>query len=221
MSEFLKNLQSFVSANYLVVLIVVICAVLITVTILLGLNKLMRRVNTMHKLTTANTARAQKAKVDATMSMNNSIMLLALVYELCMSDHASAENILTFMRTNLPVMDLTTIKDMDPYRLNAMLSIMDEPTTDKIKDLVSELTKDLDGVASDSFNKSVEDYRDAMVKLKKDQQLIEASVNTHESKVSHDNRVKKVREELRLKDHTYITDRVVDLFSDKSVPSMV
>ena len=85
MNDMWRTLQSFISDNYLVVLIVVICAVLITVTTMIGLGNLMNRVYKLHKLTARNTARMQTAKVNEKMSMNNSVMLLSLVYELCMS----------------------------------------------------------------------------------------------------------------------------------------
>jgi len=221
MNDMWRTLQSFISDNYLVVLIVVICAVLITVTTMIGLGNLMNRVYKLHKLTARNTARMQTAKVNEKMSMNNSVMLLSLVYELCMSKPEEAQLILDFIRTNLPVMDLTTMKDMDPYRLNAMLSVMDEPDINKIRNLVEEMIDKLDGVASDNFNKAFADYREAMIALADEQKTVMKAEGSHNWEVAKDNKLKQVREELNMKNLTHLSERAADLFTNKSVPTLV
>lgn len=221
MTDTMKVLQSFISTNYLVVLIVVICAVLITVTTLIGLGQLMNRMYKLHKLTTRNTARMQTAKVNEKMSMYNSIMLLATVYELCMSKPEEAQVILSFIRTNLPVMDLSTMKDMDPYRLNAMLSVINEPDIEKIHTMVNEMIDNLDGVASDNFNKTFKDYREAMIALAEDQKTALNAEGSHEWEVFKDTKLKQVREELKMKNLTHLSERAADLFVNKSAPTLV
>ena len=221
MTDMMKTLQSFISTNYLVVLIVVICAVLITLTALIGIGQLMNRVYKLHKLTTRNIARMQSAKMNEKMSMYNSVMLLATVYELCMSKLEEAQVILSFIRTNLPVMDLSTMKDMDPYRLNAMLSVIDEPDIEKIHAMVNEMIDNLDGVASDNFNKTFKDYREAMIALAEDQKTALRAEAIHDYSITTDNALKKVREELKMKNLTHLSERAADLFTNKTAPTLV
>lgn len=220
MTNMTKMVQEFVSTNYLIFLILGICSVLILITVVFGLRKTSQHMNSLHKLTTTNTAAVQRAQLECKMSTNNSMMVLAVLYDLVMSSPSDAENKLIYMRTNLPIMNLGDVKNMDPYRLNAMLSTMKEPDPKNIEKLVTELLSNMDGVFSDEMFSNVESYRNAMIILNQDLVDLSNGLYDHEYKCDKDKIILRVKKELKMKDSTHMSDRVANLFKDVTEPNL-
>lgn len=217
MSEMIQN---FVATNYLIFLILGLCSVLILFTVIFGLHKTSKHMDSLRKLTTTNVAAIQRAQTECKMSTNNSMIVLAVLYDLVMSTPEDAQNKMAFMRTNLPIMNLGDENSMDPYRLNAMLSTMKNPNQNDIRKIVTEMISNMEGVFSDEFFSTVESYRVAMEALNSD--LVQLSYNTkeHEIQCDKDRMISRVKKELHLKDSTHVSDRVANLFKDCKKPTL-
>ena len=217
MSEMIQN---FVATNYLIFLILGLCSVLILFTVIFGLHKTSKHMDSLRKPTTTNVAAIQRAQTECKMSTNNSMIVLAVLYDLVMSTPEDAQNKMAFMRTNLPIMNLGDENSMDPYRLNAMLSTMKNPNQNDIRKIVTEMISNMEGVFSDELFSTVESYRAAMEALNSD--LVQLSYNTkeHEIQCDKDRMISRVKKELHLKDSTHVSDRVANLFKDCKKPTL-
>lgn len=215
-----KMIQEFVATNYLIFLILGACSILILITVIIGLHKTAKHMNSLRKLTTTNVAAIQRAQTECKMSTNNSMIVLAVLYDLVMSTPEDAQNKMAFMRTNLPIMNLGDENSMDPYRLNAMLSTMKNPSQKEIRKIVTEMISNMEGVFSDELFTTVESYRVAMEALNSD--LVQLSYNCaeHEVKCDKDRLVSRVKKELHLKDSTHVSERVANLFKDYTKPNL-
>ena len=217
MSEMIQN---FVATNYLIFLILGLCSVLILFTVIFRLHKTSKHMDSLRKPTTTNVAAIQRAQTECKMSTNNSMIVLAVLYDLVMSTPEDAQNKMAFMRTNLPIMNLGDENSMDPYRLNAMLSTMKNPNQNDIRKIVTEMISNMEGVFSDELFSTVESYRAAMEALNSD--LVQLSYNTkeHEIQCDKDRMISRVKKELHLKDSTHVSDRVANLFKDCKKPTL-
>ena len=60
-----------------------------------------------------------------------------------------------------------------------------------------------------------------MIALAKDQKTVLNAEGSHDWEVFKDTKLKQVRDELKMKNLTHLSERAADLFTNKSVPTLV